>query len=599
MTKQSEAEPSMDDILASIRKIIADHPAVAEQGAAPQPPALAETPPGTLSARLNEVFGGAPTPPRVWPQLPNGQLPNGSAARAAIDDDLGDLVAQGPARAVPAAKSPFDLPPPPSIMAPPPSRIPAAPLPPTRNAPSSSSADEIRPGADDARVVRPFPAPPLSASVPLSTGPSVTGERQPLPPRPTQPVVIAAMPAPQPKPASSPARPPEPPQSVPPGLELSSLSPPAPRAAQQTSGLDAAIGLATAGLSGLKPEVFNHRETVPSSPPVPPASPAPSVGPIADSSLPPEPRLSGIMGALTAGYSPAPPAAEHPVTPKSPVPPKQSGPEVIAAMPQTPPPVLAPVMAVAPSVLRTVSNAGVSAAVATDDVVAGAVASASIGPEVASAVLDGSTVTPKAGTGVVMNEPETVQPSSEAVVEKPFTLTLPKLSLDEPSLDSGAGAELAAATGEAFVPAAAAGDTSFDGGADAGAMAGLATEQPAAVETADRSATEAVAPPAVPQTALTTQGALSHGALSQGVLTQCALTQGTLEPIVTALPPDDFDDTAAELLRPMLRQWLDSNMPRIVEKALRRELAQPSGAAASSALADGTADPVSPVPPRD
>ncbi len=35
-----------------------------------------------------------------------------------------------------------------------------------------------------------------------------------------------------------------------------------------------------------------------------------------------------------------------------------------------------------------------------------------------------------------------------------------------------------------------------------------------------------------------------------------------------------LEDTVAELLRPMLRQWLDANMPRIVEKALRVELAQ-------------------------
>jgi cell pole-organizing protein PopZ len=33
-----------------------------------------------------------------------------------------------------------------------------------------------------------------------------------------------------------------------------------------------------------------------------------------------------------------------------------------------------------------------------------------------------------------------------------------------------------------------------------------------------------------------------------------------------------LEDTVAELLRPMLRDWLDSNMPRIVEKALRVEL---------------------------
>jgi hypothetical protein len=30
----------------------------------------------------------------------------------------------------------------------------------------------------------------------------------------------------------------------------------------------------------------------------------------------------------------------------------------------------------------------------------------------------------------------------------------------------------------------------------------------------------------------------------------------------------------AELLRPMLREWLDANMPRIMEKALRIEVAE-------------------------
>lgn len=42
---------------------------------------------------------------------------------------------------------------------------------------------------------------------------------------------------------------------------------------------------------------------------------------------------------------------------------------------------------------------------------------------------------------------------------------------------------------------------------------------------------------------------------------------------VALTPVRTLDDTAAELLRPMLRQWLDSNMPRIVERALRIELA--------------------------
>ncbi|KUO63538.1 MAG: hypothetical protein APF80_05195 [Alphaproteobacteria bacterium BRH_c36] len=34
-----------------------------------------------------------------------------------------------------------------------------------------------------------------------------------------------------------------------------------------------------------------------------------------------------------------------------------------------------------------------------------------------------------------------------------------------------------------------------------------------------------------------------------------------------------LEDTVAELLRPLLREWLENNMPRIVESALRLEVA--------------------------
>ena len=44
-------------------------------------------------------------------------------------------------------------------------------------------------------------------------------------------------------------------------------------------------------------------------------------------------------------------------------------------------------------------------------------------------------------------------------------------------------------------------------------------------------------------------------------------------PASAAEPTRTMEDTVAELLRPMLRQWLDTNMPRVVEKALRVELA--------------------------
>lgn len=58
-----------------------------------------------------------------------------------------------------------------------------------------------------------------------------------------------------------------------------------------------------------------------------------------------------------------------------------------------------------------------------------------------------------------------------------------------------------------------------------------------------------------------------------------ASTAPAAVPIASVSPPAvaaagrSFEDTVVELLRPMLRQWLDENMPRIVEKALRMEIA--------------------------
>ena len=56
-------------------------------------------------------------------------------------------------------------------------------------------------------------------------------------------------------------------------------------------------------------------------------------------------------------------------------------------------------------------------------------------------------------------------------------------------------------------------------------------------------------------------------------------SQPTVAPVPTAPGTEASDnasleDTMADLLRPMLRQWLDTNMPRIVERALRVEMAK-------------------------
>lgn len=55
---------------------------------------------------------------------------------------------------------------------------------------------------------------------------------------------------------------------------------------------------------------------------------------------------------------------------------------------------------------------------------------------------------------------------------------------------------------------------------------------------------------------------------------------GASSPMTIIAPPPTpaqvrtLEDTVAELLRPMLREWLDAHMPRIVEKALRIEVAE-------------------------
>lgn len=56
-----------------------------------------------------------------------------------------------------------------------------------------------------------------------------------------------------------------------------------------------------------------------------------------------------------------------------------------------------------------------------------------------------------------------------------------------------------------------------------------------------------------------------------------AVAAAVVEAVAVPAPgaaPAKLDRTAAELLRPMLRQWLADNMPRIVEDALRSELTE-------------------------
>jgi len=79
----------------------------------------------------------------------------------------------------------------------------------------------------------------------------------------------------------------------------------------------------------------------------------------------------------------------------------------------------------------------------------------------------------------------------------------------------------------------------------------------------------------------TSGSAFVHGVTSGEKSKTSAFTSGSAfvhgvssgkKPGNSAAPPRKLDTAASELIRPMLRQWLSENMPRIVEEALRSEL---------------------------
>jgi hypothetical protein len=74
-------------------------------------------------------------------------------------------------------------------------------------------------------------------------------------------------------------------------------------------------------------------------------------------------------------------------------------------------------------------------------------------------------------------------------------------------------------------------------------------------------------PPRLPTAPLPIEGPADI-APSSGIAPVPPAMQAMIAPIKS------LEDVVVELLRPMLRQWLDENMPRIVEKSLRVELAE-------------------------
>jgi cell pole-organizing protein PopZ len=100
------------------------------------------------------------------------------------------------------------------------------------------------------------------------------------------------------------------------------------------------------------------------------------------------------------------------------------------------------------------------------------------------------------------------------------------------------------------------------------------TPEPALESPAHPEVSEPASDPlAAAQSAL---GALALGlAAPSGNQTNGALTHHTDFSEVAAIggPRRSLDDSIVEMLGPMVRQWLDANLPEMVEKALRQELA--------------------------
>jgi hypothetical protein len=95
-----------------------------------------------------------------------------------------------------------------------------------------------------------------------------------------------------------------------------------------------------------------------------------------------------------------------------------------------------------------------------------------------------------------------------------------------------------------------------------------AREPETAPEPVIEAATTAPQQPAATAPAAATQALVARG---PEVTPQTA--PSAVAPVAdTASSVRTMEDTVADLLRPMLRNWLSENMPRIVERALRKEL---------------------------
>lgn len=511
-------EPSMEDILASIRKIIAEDPAATPPRPAPEaasrgtsttlPNTAVTAPaatnpvrpdPGPLSGRLSDLMRNGPaeaSAPAVAP--PSAVHP--------LDDDLADLLDEPSKPAAPkanAAPSPFAAS---SAAAP---AISAKPEPVTnwRTMPAGAPP----PKRDlDARPVPPIDAMPATAQ-----------QRTPAPDQRAAADLGSFIPS---RPAETPtARAPmSQPQQMPNGLSAAPVVP-TPRAEPKLPSFSAAE----------------------------PAPPAPRAPPVVIASMPPLKPAEE----LAQPKAPAPAAgAMQPAKQSEPSAPgkdvvSKTAPQVIAAMPPLHRAPIEPKPEPAPTPVAQTVEAKPAAIVEQAPKAA---------PELADtpSLVQPSAIETKADS-VSVEAPVQAKTVDPVPVSSPSAVAAAPL----PAPTSAADALGALAAGLAKVNAS----TPSDNAATRPeAMPPLTrtvfadpeyfvpTSAPKSVEPAATVPAPVAVPPVAP---------IAHALPSTPDATEAAPAQRTME------------DTVAELLRPLLKQWLADNMPRIVEKALRIELA--------------------------
>ena len=570
--RETADEPSMEDILASIRKIIADEPASAAASPLPLPqlspagfsPAAKDTQPSfpapqpSLTARLNDVFGPGSIVPGDRQNNASKPLPASRPVRSLMDDDLGDMLADAPPK--PAAQPGAAAKPAPAVIAEPTARSRPFPL-------DSAAADRLSGRTSNASPQGPaageasrFPLPQSSSYPPnarltelrttpqaqppasFDTSPSFPPQAAPQPEstRPA-PVVIASM-APmeqRPLPAARPF-------SFAPGAPVAPVAAPAP--------LFSSPAAPELLASRPEPTVLASSNPVPALP----------------SSI--DPAYAAPAPSDTVSFIPAPPAQVSPAAPS-----------------QAP--------ATQPSVAATIAPA--------------ASESQAYPTGISAATLDFLKPRPKQADPVPASALDFLKPVPKAAEPAPVAPTPPEPVPASPTATPIAAAERDGDANSALLPAAAADEPRPNPAPPVAAAPDPVTSDAVTSDPATPAAAEPAALDDPSVASASALGALAAGLAASsrdpgpeiivsavevslpkadtatqqdipGVNTHIATATGVsvfsspdsfvggahLRPISTST----LDDTAAELLRPMLRQWLDDNMPRIVERALRIEL---------------------------